>query len=122
VIASGSSDCDLINKLRLLQRYEYGWDGRAAAGANTASFEDACSFAPLIGGAIAPPEESIHANGNAVLVFEGPGLFASLQFTGNGTIAAYVRRGIDEWDGEVPYDRESVPSVLGDMIGLSRSR
>lgn len=113
---------DLVGRLRGLERYEAGWDGREAAAANPASFDDARSFAYLLNPRDFLPDEGIHANGNAVLVFERPGLFASVQFYGNGEVSAYVRQGTEEWDDDLVFDGRTLPSPLPEKIGLTGTR
>lgn len=111
----------LAKEIEALSLYAAGWDGRLAAAADGQSFKAARVFADLLGPSDPVPEPLIHPDGRAGLVFEDGSLYASLRFYGS-SLAGYVRKGQEEWDGEVPFDGVRIPSVIRERTGISGRR
>lgn len=109
-----------IAEIRRWKSLEAGWDGEGAAAPQHPSLDDAGAFACALESRHLTPEPMLHTSGRAGLYWRTGGLYADLEFLGNGRIAFYYENdshgGADRLKGVVHFDGKNLPGVLEALI------
>lgn len=106
----------IIGEIRSWNLYAVNWDGENAAIPNHQCIKDAVSFVRLLPENIILPEPMLHASGKTGLFWEDGGLYADIEFLGNGRIAYYIERDGDKHKGELNFDSENLPPVFAVLL------
>lgn len=102
----------VIGEIRDYTLLSENWDGEGAAAPVRASLADAAVFVQMLGAEVTVPEPMLFASGRAGLFWDDEGLYADLEFTGEGTVTYYVERDGGKHKGVAPFAGEAVPEVL----------
>lgn len=103
-----------VSQLLNLGYLEDDWDGEGAAAPNPASIRDAHRFLRSLDADGIMPMSTLHANGNALLVFDRQDAYAEIEFLGAGEISYFARLGsarLYSEDGET-FDGRTIPERL----------
>ena len=92
------------------------WDGEGAGAPIPASLQDAVAFVGLLKTDDAPPEPMLNATGRAGLYWKDAGLYADIEFLGDGRLAYYVERNGDKHKGVLSFDAKYIPTVLSVLL------
>jgi hypothetical protein len=116
ITVNGSSEYrKALRELDRLSRYPGGWNGPRSAAADLKSFRLAGVFLTLIEALRSDllVEVSINAVGTAVLDLKGKSLAASLEFLGNGEIAANIDNPAGAFDLDLQdFTGDKIPADL----------
>ena len=102
----------LVGELRSWLLFTANWDGEGAEQPFYPSLKQAESFARLFDSSANIPEAMLNANGHAGLFWKAPGLYADLEFLGDGRLAYYIERNRDKHKGVTRFNSQEVPAVL----------
>jgi hypothetical protein len=107
----------LIGEVRGWSALQADWDGEGARAPIPASIKQAASFACLLTteqGELVEP--MLHPSGRAGLYWNEPGLYADLEFFGDGRVAYYIERGGEKHKGVVNFDSKEMPPVFDTLL------
>jgi hypothetical protein len=106
----------IVGEIRSWRLLNSDWDGEGAQQPVAASLKEAEAFARLCPEHRTLPEPMLHASGRAGLYWKTDGLYADLEFLGDGQIAYYIERRGDRHKGQVRFDPEKMPSVFPALL------
>lgn len=108
---------ELIGEIRAWALLEENWDGEGAQVPTTASLKDAAFFINLLTHDDRLPTPMLHASGRAGLYWNEPGLYADLEFLGDGRVTYYVEKnGEDKHKGVVQVRQGKMPTVFSALL------
>lgn len=92
-VASEETKVDIeVRRLLALASLPENWDGAGSAQASPESAKQAHAFLRALDPNGPIPKTTLHANGNALLIF-GPDPYAEIEFFGDGRISYYAQAG-----------------------------
>ena len=106
----------LVGEFRSWRFLTANWDGEGAERPSYPSLKQAESFARLFDSSASVPDAMLNANGHAGLFWNESGLYADLEFLGDGRLAYYIERNGDKHKGVTRFNSEEVPAVLKVLI------
>lgn len=106
----------IIGELRRWNLLEANWDGEGAERPVSRSLQEAVSFVRLLSDWNLLPEPMLHADGHAGLFWKNDGLYADVEFLGDGRIAYYIERQGDKHKGVLKFDTEKLPAVFPTLL------
>lgn len=106
----------LIGELRRWGLLNENWDGEGAALPVASSLKEAVSFVRLLDEIDALPEPMLHASGHAGLFWKDNGLYADIEFLGDGRVAYYIERQGDKHKGVLNFDSKKMPAVFPALL------
>lgn len=106
----------LIGELRGWTLFRANWDGEGAEAPSISSLRDAVTFVRLLDEKITLPEPMLLASGHAGLYWNESGLYADLEFFGNGRIAYYIELKSGKHKGVLNFSPNSMPKVLSALL------
>lgn len=106
---------ELIGEIRGWSLLEANWDGEGASTPLGQSLKEAESFIRFLGD-IALPEPMLLSSGHAALYWNDSGLYADLEFLGDGRIAYFIKRHEDKHKGVLAFDSKEMPAVFPALI------
>lgn len=107
-----SAQEEAIGELRGWALLDANWDGEGAIRPNVASLREAEAFVRLLESENLP-EPMLLANGRGGLYWNDNGIYADLEFTGDGNVTYFVEHGgFGRHKGVVKFDGEKLPRVL----------
>jgi hypothetical protein len=83
--------------------------------------QDAIAFVGLLKTDDALPEPMLNATGRAGLHWKRFGLYADIEFLGDGRLAYYIERNGDKHKGVLSFDAKHIPAVLSVLINSDSS-
>src|SRR5262249_3177694 len=93
------------------------WDGEGGKAPSPPSVDQAVRFVFLLTDDIPIPEPMLMADGTIGLYWNDEGLYADLEFLGDGRITYYVERGLADKDkGVAPFDGKLLPKKLHALL------
>jgi len=104
-----------IGEFRRWGELTVDWDGEGAEAPAANSLHEASAFACLLSDE-REVEPMLHASGRAGLYFRGLGLYADLEFIGDGRVAYYIERNGDKHKGVVNFDTKEMPTVFETLL------
>lgn len=107
---------NIIGEIRKWSLLKASWDGEGAATPNSQSIRAAVSFVRLLDDKIIPPEPMLLGSGNAALFWDEGGLYADIEFLGDGRIAYYIKRNADKHKGVLSFDSQNMPPLFPALI------
>lgn len=108
---------EAIGNLRGWSSLEKNWDGEGANIPNPTSLKDAEYFIDLLGKGYSIPEPMLLANGRAGLYWDEDGLYADLEFLGDGRVTYFIEhRGEGKHKGVVQFRRGEMPPVFAALL------
>lgn len=107
-----------VGELRSWTLYGQDWDGEGASAPIVFSLSEAVAFIfATTGRPISDPEPVLHPNGRAGLFWNEPGLYADLEFYGDGRVTYYVEHSsVDKARGVTNFDGHTLPAVLAALL------
>jgi hypothetical protein len=106
----------LIGEIREWALFGADWDGEGAQAPNSASCRESVEFVRLLKSDGEMPDPMLLASGHAGLLWRQLGLYADLEFLGDGKIAYYIERNGDRHKGVVSFDKKTMPSVFAAIL------
>ncbi len=108
----------VIGEIRGWRSLPADWDGEGAAVPVAASLEEAVSFVSLLSPHnISIPEPMLLSSGRAGLYWNDGGMYADLEFTGDGRVTYYIEHSTGgKHKGVVPFDSDSMPPVFSTLL------
>lgn len=110
----------IVGELRRWVDLSADWDGEGAVAPNALSLESASDFIRLLPEALTDAEPMLNANGRAGLYWNDNGLYADLEFLGDGRIAYFIQHHEDKHKGLTRFSGELVPPVLSTLLEVPR--
>jgi hypothetical protein len=108
---------NIIEKIERWALIESNWDNEGAAAPIISSLKEAATFVNLLGKNYLLPEPMLLASGHASLYWNEAGLYADLEFLGDGRVAYFVEhRGKGRHKGVVILDSRKMPSVFQALL------
>lgn len=107
---------NIMGELRQFNLLDANWDGEGAAKPKSSSVKEAVSFVRVLGDVVVLPEPMLLATGNAALYWNEGGLYADVEFLGDGRIAYYIKRNGDKHKGVLAFDSLKMPDVLPALL------
>lgn len=93
------------------------WDGEGGKAPSPTAIDQAVRFVFLLTDDIPVPEPMLMASGSVGLYWNDQGLYADLEFLGDGRITYYVERGpADKDKGVAPFDGRLLPKKLHALL------
>ncbi|MGH9906866.1 MAG: hypothetical protein ACRD8U_14945 [Pyrinomonadaceae bacterium] len=108
----------LIGEIRSWGLLTANWDGEGAAAPAIRSLKEAVSFVRLVREADMLPDAMLHASGHAGLFWKDDGLYAELEFLGDGRVAYYIENQGDKHKGVLKFDSQKLPAVFLALLNL----
>lgn len=108
---------ELIGEIRSWNLLSADWDGEGAVMPSKRSMKEASQFVALLNESAGLPEPMLLGSGHAALYWNDAGLYADLEFLGDGRVAYFIRRNGDKHKGVVAFDSQQVPTVFSALIG-----
>lgn len=102
----------LIGDIREWRLLGANWDGEGAASPSILSIKEAVSFVRMLNDGISIPEPMMLASGHTALYWNEAGVYADIEFLGDGRIAYFIKRNGDKHKGVVTFDSQKMPVVL----------
>ena len=110
----------LIGQIRTWGLLGANWDGDGGDAPNLASLRQACLFVNLLSRGVPMPEPMLHASGRAGLYWNQEGLYADLEFIGDGRVSYYIERrnaqGKDKHKGVATVSGNQMPPVFEALL------
>jgi hypothetical protein len=108
---------EVVGELRKWGLLERNWDGEGAGAPIRSSLSDAALLVHLLPADVPVPEPMLHATGRAGLYWNDGGLYADLEFLGDGRMTYYVERhGKDKHKGVVEIRKKEMSAVLEALL------
>jgi hypothetical protein len=108
---------EIIGTIRGWTLLNENWDGEGASAPSAASLKDAVLFVNLLNSQSPLPQPMLHASGKAGLYWNQGGLYADIEFLGDGRVTYYVEQhGKDKHKGVVQIRQNEMPAVFGALI------
>lgn len=107
----------LVGEFRSWRALPADWDGEGALQPCVSSLKQAEAFTRLAHTFAGLPEAMLNANGHAGLLWKNSGLYADLEFLGDGRLAYYIERNGGKHKGVDKFSSEQVPAVLRLLLG-----
>lgn len=107
---------NIIGDIRQFNLLDANWDGEGAAKPKLTSIKDAVSFVRVLNDVITLPEPMLLASGNTALYWNEGGLYADVEFLGDGRIAYFIKSNGDKHKGVLTFDSQQMPVVLQALI------
>ncbi len=108
----------VVGELRRWAEFSSNWDGEGASAPVLSSLDDASDFVRLLSSSVPDADPMLNADGRAGLYWNNNGLYADIEFLGDGRIAYFVQRNEDRHKGTLHFDGESVPPVLAALLAF----
>lgn len=105
----------LIGELRSLRLLDSNWDGEGATAPLHQSIKTAESFVRLLGD-ITLPEPMLLASGHTSLYWNENGLYADIEFLGDGRVAYFIKNHGDKHKGVISFDSQKMPAVFQALL------
>ena len=80
------------------------------------SIKEAVSFVRLLDDSILLPEPMLLSSGHAALYWNEGGLYADIEFLGNGRIAYFIKSNGDKHKGVLTFDSQKMPALFPALI------
>jgi len=109
---------NIIGEIRQFNLLDANWDGEGAFKPKSTSIKEAVSFVRILDDKIAIPDPMLLASGNTALYWNEGGLYADIEFLGDGRIAYFIKSNGDKHKGILTFDSEKMPAVLQTLIGV----
>ena len=107
----------LIGEIRRWALVGADWDGEGAASPTASSLDESVAFVRLLDNTIELPEPMLLSSGHAGLFWKADGLYADLEFLGDGRIAYFIEHeGVGKHKGVVKFDSEKMPAVFSALL------
>lgn len=106
----------VIGELRRYRTLDENWDGEGAAAPQSNSLIGAEEFVRLLPGNVPAPAPMLNATGRAGLFWEQDGLYADVEFLGDGRATYYVERDGGKHKGVVQLRPKKMPAVLESLL------
>ena len=106
----------IIGELREWSLLHANWDGEGAAMPDSQSIKGAVSFVRLLDDKITPPEPMLLSSGHAALYWNEGGLYADIEFLGDGRIAYFIKSNGDKHKGVLSFDSQKMPALFPALI------
>lgn len=107
---------NIIGEIRQWTLLGADWDGEGAATPMAQSLKEAVSFVRLLDDTHALPEPMLLASGHAALNWNEGGLYADLEFLGDGRIAYFIKKYENKHKGVLTFDSQKMPAVFPPLI------
>jgi hypothetical protein len=107
---------EIIGELRSYKFLANNWDGEGANKPSSTAIEEAVSFINGLSEENPNLEAMLHASGHAGLYWNGNGLYADIEFTGNGRLTYYIESGKGKHKGIIEYTKGDIPLVLATLL------
>jgi len=105
----------LIGEIRSWSLFGADWDGEGALAPSAQSIKDAVSFTRLLSDT-SLPESMLLASGHVALYKNENGLYADIEFLGDGRIAYFIKRNGDKHKGVLTFDSQKMPAVFSALL------
>lgn len=113
----------LIAEIRGWALLESNWDGEGASAPVLSSLNEAEAFVRMISPDQPMPEPMLLPSGRAGLYWNDTGLYADLEFTGDGRIIYYIENeNTGRHKGVAKFDSKEMPPVFAATILVKKSR
>jgi hypothetical protein len=89
-----------VGQLLKLANLPQNWDGYRAAEPKQQSIQSARKFLRSLAPGSVVPEPTLHADGNALLLYRSSDAYVELEFVGSNAIEFFARQGNSEWSSE----------------------
>ena len=100
----------LIGEMRGWKTLKANWDGEGAEAPDSASIEEAVAFVNALNEMELLPDVMLHSSGRAGLYWNTEGLYADIEFTGEGRLTYYVEHpGNEKHKGGIGYSKGNIP-------------
>lgn len=106
----------LAGEIRQLNSLGPNWDGEGADKPKAQSIKEAVSFIGLLDDQVALPEPMLLGSGNAALYWNEDGVYADIEFLGDGRIAYFIKRNGDKHKGVLTFDSKKMPAVFPALL------
>ena len=108
---------ELIGEIREWALLDHNWDGEGAALPSETSLRDAAHFVSALTNDTPMPAPMLHATGRAGLYWDERGLYADLEFLGDGRVTYYIEKdGQDKHKGVVSLRQSEMPPVFAALL------
>lgn len=108
----------VIGELRRYRMLDANWDGEGAEAPQHSSLIGAEEFMRLLPADVPAPAPMLHATGRAGLFWERAGLYADVEFLGDGRATYYVERDGGKHKGVVQLRPTKMPAVLESLLRI----
>ena len=106
---------EILDGFNSLRNLKENWDGEGANTTDVRSISYAENFVCLLDENCIFPEIINFDSGNVGLFWYSNGLFATLEFIKDETIAYYIKKGIQILEGVTPFDGVNIPDELNHL-------
>ena len=106
----------IIGELREWSLLNANWDGEGAAKPASQSIKEAVSFVRLLGDNVPLPEPMLLASGHAALYWNEGGLYADIEFHGDGRVSYFIKKDGNRHKGVLAFDSKEMPAVFPALI------
>ena len=107
---------ELIGEVRSWALWNENWDGEGAKVPVESSLREAVNFVRLIKSEQLLPDAMLFASGRSGLYWHESGLYADLEFLGDGRIAYFIKIDADQHKGVVGFDSKKLPAVFQALL------
>lgn len=112
-----TTSCEsVIGEIRQWSLLGGNWDGEGSVTPKPQSIREAISFIRMLSGGIELPEPMLLGSGNAALYWNLGGLYADLEFLGDGRIAYFIKNNGDKHKGVLTFDAQKMPAVFPALL------
>ncbi len=105
----------ILDEFLYLRNLKENWDGEGAVIPDILSISYAENFVCLLDEDFKFPETMLHDSGRVGLFWNDDSLFADLEFLSDGTIAYYIKKGMQIFKGVTPFDGVNIPEELNHL-------
>lgn len=105
----------LIGEIRSWSLLSADWDGEGALAPSAQSIKDAVAFSRLLSDVVIP-EPMLLASGHVALYKNESGIYADIEFLGDGRIAYFIKRDGDKHKGVLTFDSQKMPAVFSALL------
>lgn len=105
----------ILDEFLHLRNLKENWDGEGAVIPDILSISYAENFVCLFDEDFKFPETMLHDSGRVGLFWNDDSLFADLEFLSDGTIAYYIKKGMQIFKGVTHFDGVNIPEELNHL-------
>jgi hypothetical protein len=105
----------LIAEFMQFKYLNENWDGEGGLAPDQNSVTEAIDFIYILDN-IVVPEAMLLSSGHTALFWNENGLYADIEFLGNGRIAYFIRKNDDKHKGVVEFDSKKMPDVFATLL------
>ena len=107
----------LIGEIRSWVLLNDNWDGEGAIAPLPASLRESVAFVRLLRDIVELPDPMLLSDGHAGLFWKTDGLYADLEFLGDGRVAYFIELDSEgKHKGVVRFDSEKMPAVFPALL------